>query len=170
MKYFAAVLLLATAVSFAGAKPAACGCSAPDPQSPTSSASAQVLADDWAIQKHGDLLKYRTQCIAKYDIADEQLAKYKAWQFEDAELTHNYIYCVFGKLGLFDDATGFRKERIFQQLTHSGGADEAEVRSLIDQCAAEAQAFDGTVAYKAYKGLKCFSKYAQLVKDSIKKD
>lgn len=106
--------------------------------------------------------------MAKYEISEEQITKYKAWDFEDIELTHNYIHCVFSRMGLFDDNEGFSTERMVRQLTKNGG-DEADIRAGIKLCVDETAALEGA-AYKAYKGLKCLSqKYGKQIQESIRK-
>lgn len=126
-------------------------------------------ADDWTVQSHDDLIKYRNQCVTKYDVSAEQVARFRAWNFDDTELTHNYIHCVFVKMGLFDDATvAFNEEHLFQQLTRNG-ADVTEVRSGIKLCMDEIASFEGA-ALKAFKGMRCFGhKYPLVIQESIKK-
>lgn len=121
------------------------------------------------MQSHDDLLKYRTQCVTKFAITEEQLNKYKAWNFEDNEQTRDYIHCIFGKMGLFDDETGFNEDHLLRQLTRNGG-DEAETRTAIQACLTENATFEGN-SLKAFKGLKCFgSNYSSLIQSSIKKN
>lgn len=120
------------------------------------------------MQTHDDLLKYRTQCVTKFEITDEQLNKFKAWNFEDNEQTRNYIHCVFGKMGLFYDATGFNEDHLVAQLTRNGG-DLTEVRTAVQTCLTDIAAFEDN-AEKAFKGLKCFgTNYSALIQSSIKK-
>jgi hypothetical protein len=51
---------------------------------------------------------YRNICVKDLDIPEERVAEFKSWKFdEDYEKTECYIKCIFTKMGLFSDETGF---------------------------------------------------------------
>lgn len=126
----------------------------------------QVLADEWKIQTHEDLIKYRAECVQSQGITEEQVTKYKAWTFPDDEKTHKYIKCVFGKMGLFNEATGFNVEHLVQQLGQ--GRDATETRTEVTKCATESK--DPKAVNAAWKGLTCFrAAHLDLIQLSVKK-
>lgn len=125
-----------------------------------------MVAEEWKIQTQEDLLKYRGECVQSVGVSEEQVAKYKAWTFPDDEKTHKYIQCVFIKMGLFDETTGFNIEHLVKQLGQ--GRDAAETRTEVVKCAGEAK--DAKEVNAAYKGLACFrAAHLDLIQLSVQK-
>lgn len=127
--------------------------------------SLKVYAEEeWRVQTHDDLIKYRGECVTALSISDEQVAKYRKWEFSDDETTHKYISCVFVKMGLFQEEKGFIVEHLVKQLAHS--RDAAEVETEVTKCAEKK---DATSANWAYKGFACFrAAHLDLIQMSVK--
>ncbi|KAJ6637453.1 General odorant-binding protein 99a [Pseudolycoriella hygida] len=94
MKYFAAVLLLAT-----------------------------VVCAEWTTKSLPDLLAARTACVTKHNVPDDALEKYKAWTFPEDDLTRAYVTCIFKEFGLFCDHEGFHVDRLVLQFKTAHGLD-----------------------------------------------
>lgn len=125
-----------------------------------------MIADEWKVQTHDDLIKYRNECVQTLGVTEEQVNKYKAWSFPDDEKTHKYIQCVFGKMGLFDETSGFNVEHLVQQLGQ--GRDANETRTEVTKCTGESK--DAKAVNAAWKGLVCFrAAHLDLIQMSVKK-
>ena len=132
----------------------------------------QVYADEaakpeWKIQTHDDLIKYRGECVAALSITEEAVSQYKKWVFNDDEKTRSYIKCVFNKMGLFEDQSGFNIEHLVKQLGQN--RDAVETRTEVVKCSDKKVATDDAATW-AFKGFKCFrAAHLDLIQMSIKK-
>nr|AWC08425.1 odorant-binding protein 14 [Bradysia odoriphaga] len=123
--------------------------------------------DHWQIQTAENLQSYREVCVTEHGITPEQIAKYKSWNFPDDEKTHVYINCIFNKMGLFDDKTGFNIDHLVLQLGQNQNKDE--VKAKIEKCADKNENKDSAAVW-AFRGMKCFiAENLPLVQTSLKK-
>lgn len=131
----------------------------------------QVYADDakeWHIQTQENLVSYRPECASSLSISDEAVAEYKKWNFPDDEKTRCYIRCIFNKMGLFEDATGFYVDRLVKQLGQN--REEAEVRTEVLKCADKNPGKDDACIW-AFRGFNCFkAAHLPLIQTSVKKN
>lgn len=113
----------------------------------------QVYADDWTTKSLPDLIAARQACVAKLNVPEETLVKYKAWNFTDDELTRSYITCVFKEFGLFCDHEGFHIDRLVLQFK---SGDDDDIQSRIERCTNKTDA-DTTNELWVFRAFKCFT-------------
>jgi PBP/GOBP family len=72
----------------------------------------QVCADEWRVQTAEDLGGYRTECVKDLGVPEERVAEFKSWKFDETyDKTECYMKCMFVKMGLFTEETGFNVRR-----------------------------------------------------------
>lgn len=125
-------------------------------------------AKEWKIQTQENLVSYRPECASSLSIPDNVVNEYKKWNFPDDEKTRCYIRCIFEKMGLFEEATGFNVDRLVKQLGQ--GRNETQIRPEVEKCADKNPAKDNACVW-AYRGFNCFkAAHLNLVQTSVKKN
>lgn len=76
--------------------------------------AAAECPTNFNIKTSEDLANYRTECIASLNLPAQKADDFKKWKFEAADAC--YIKCVFNKMGLFDDVSGFCVSSTFKVL------------------------------------------------------
>nr|QGW50693.1 odorant-binding protein 29 [Propsilocerus akamusi] len=123
-----------------------------------------VTSAEFQVQTSEDLQKYRVECATENNIPAESIEHYKEWKFEDAHAAC-YINCVFRKMQLYDNDSGFLVDNLVAQLTH-GKPDG--IRASVEKCTETTETDN---CQKAFKGFVCFSKSnLGLIQQSVKKD
>lgn len=114
------------------------------------------------------MVKYRPECASSLSISEDAVNEYKKWNFPDDEKTRCYIRCIFNKMGLFDDASGFNIDHLVKQLGQN--RDEAETRTEVVKCADKNPNKDDNCVW-AFRGFKCFKEaHLPLIQTSVKKN
>lgn len=109
---------------------------------------------DYVLKTKDDLMKMRKECIAELKIPETLVAEYQKRVFTPEGVTPCYIRCVFSRLGLFDDSTGFLTDHYLTQLNKG-----ETVRAGVTGC------YDNSGTDKclwAYRGFICLSKNGYL--------
>lgn len=123
---------------------------------------------EWKIQTADNLTAYRPVCASSLNIPEATVNEYKKWNFPDDEKTRCYIRCIFEKMGLFTDATGFNVDRLVKQLGQ--GRNETEIKPEVVKCADKNPNKDHACIW-AYRGFNCFKNaHLNLVQTSVKKN
>jgi len=132
---------------------------------------AVVSADsikDWRIQTQENIATYRPECASSLNISENLVNEYKKWNFPNDEKTRCYIRCIFKKMGLFDDTTGFNIDRLVKQLGQN--RNESEVRPEVVKCADKNPNKDDACIW-AFRGFNCFkAAHLSLIQTSVKKN
>lgn len=105
---------------------------------------------EFVLKSRDDLNTARKECIAELKIPATTVAEYQKRIFTAEGVTPCYIRCVFYRLGLFDDTTGFITDSYLKQV---GRGDT--IRGGVTGC------FDNTgtdTCLWAFRGFTCFSK------------
>ncbi|CRK91656.1 CLUMA_CG005306, isoform A, partial [Clunio marinus] len=120
-----------------------------------------VAYADFKIATGDDLNRYRDLCKTELTIPDEDIEKFKKWDFT-SERSPCYINCVFRHMHLYDNETGFQIDNLVKQL---GQGRTDNIRPDIEKC------IDNTVTdncQRAFKGFQCFGKNnLQMIKSSV---
>ncbi|KAH8284614.1 hypothetical protein KR018_005453 [Drosophila ironensis] len=124
-------------------------------------------ASDYKIRTAEDFQEARKECFVTARVPEGLVPKFKAFEYPDDEITHNYIKCIFVKFDLFDD-TGFKVDNLVAQLGQ-GKDDKAALQADIEKCADKNEQKSSPSAW-AYRGFMCFlSKNLSLIQAVIQK-
>lgn len=104
---------------------------------------------EYVIKTPEDLGRARKECVAELGIPASTVAEYKNKVFKPEGVTPCYIRCVFTRLGLFDEKSGFNLDYYVRQLGRDGAADE--VRGCFDHTGDDS-------CFWAFRGFTCFGK------------
>lgn len=128
----------------------------------------QASAAEYKLRTAEDLQKVRKECAEANKVTEALVAKYKAFEYPDDEITRNYIKCIFNKFDLFEDTKGFKVDNLVAQLGQ-GREDKTTLKADIEKCADKNDQKSNASAW-AYRGFKCFlSKNLPLVQAAILK-
>ncbi|EDW81165.1 Odorant-binding protein 99b [Drosophila willistoni] len=125
----------------------------------------------YVVKTHGDLIRFRNVCTERVHADEEDIAKYKKWDFPDNEKTRCYIRCVFEHFGFFDEVTGFDVHKVHEQLAGSKGEQvdhTDDTHQKVANCADSNEQKSDACTW-AYRGAMCFmGANLQLVQHSVK--
>jgi hypothetical protein len=96
-----------------------------------------------------DLALARRECVAELGIPTDIVQEYKNKVFKPEGKTPCYIRCVFTRLGIFDEKSGFNLDYYVKQLGRDGAA--GDVRGCFDNTG------DDTCNW-AFRGFQCFGR------------
>jgi hypothetical protein len=109
-----------------------------------------------------DLMKYRDECVSKFEIPPETVEQYKKWMFTD-DKSACYIHCIFEKMNLYAD-DDFLVDNLAIQLSHGEG-DPETLKEGINACIDKTQTDN---CQKAFKGFSCFKEnHLYMIKKSV---
>ncbi|CRK95617.1 CLUMA_CG009075, isoform A [Clunio marinus] len=109
-----------------------------------------AVQGDYVLKTLDDLQTARKECILENKVPQELVAEYQKRIFKEEGVTPCYIRCIFTRLGLFDEKTGFITENYLKQL---GRGDT--VKDGVVGC------YDNTgtdTCLWAYRAFTCFTK------------
>ncbi|KAH8402111.1 hypothetical protein KR009_009838 [Drosophila setifemur] len=125
-------------------------------------------AAEYKLRTVEDLQNARKECGTSSKVTEALVAKYRAFDYPDDEITKNYIQCIFIKFDLFEDTLGFKVDNLVAQLGQDK-EDKAALKADIEKCADKNEQKTPANAW-AYRGFKCFlGKNLPLVQAAVQK-
>jgi hypothetical protein len=103
---------------------------------------------DYVLKTPEDLGVARRECVAELGIPATTVEEYRNKVFKPEGPTPCYIRCVFRRLGLFDDKSGFIIDNYVRQLGRGDGVVD-EVRGCFDHTGED-------TCFWAFRGFTCF--------------
>jgi len=125
---------------------------------------------DYTVRTADDLAVFRTKCSDELNIPADRVENFKQWKFEDDDLTHKYILCVFKEFPIYEEGTGIIVDNLVEQLAAGSTKSRAELKEEVEKCVDEREADEDEAAY-CFRQFSCFKRgHLQLIRASVKKD
>ncbi|XP_011210423.1 general odorant-binding protein 99a [Bactrocera dorsalis] len=89
--------------------------------------------DEWMPKNDAEVSVIRQECIKDFPLSEEQLQKFRIFEYPEEEALRKYLLCVTKAVGIFTEHEGYHADRVAKQFNIN--LDEAEVTIIAEGCA-----------------------------------